>query len=177
MVNRFRRTAAAAAAVIALGGGGVAWAASSASASAAPTAIGRCTSNNLAVWVNADSADGTAGTTFYHLDFTNIGRSTCFLNGWPGVSASTAGRVQLGAAASRQNGVPAKTIDIAPGATAHSVLGYVDVQVDPSCKPANATFLKVFAPGAVQSKHAFFPLPVCRTSRNDLNVRRVQAGV
>ena len=177
MFNRFRRTAAAAAAVIALGGGGVAWAASSASASAAPTAIGRCTSNNLAVWVNADSADGTAGTTFYHLDFTNIGRSTCFLNGWPGVSATNANGNQLGAAASRQNGVPAKTIDIAPGATAHSVLGYVDVQVDPSCKPANATFLKVFAPGAVQSKHAFFPLPVCRTSRNDLNVRRVQAGV
>jgi hypothetical protein len=177
MVNRFRRTAAAAAAVIALGGGGVAWAASSASASAAPAAIGRCTSNNLAVWVNADSADGTAGTTFYHLDFTNIGRSTCFLNGWPGVSASTAGRVQLGAAASRQNGVPAKTIDIAPGATAHSVLGYVDVQVDPSCKPANAFFLTVFAPGAVQAKRAFFPLSVCRTSRNDLNVRRVQAGI
>ena len=62
MFNRFRRTAAAAAAVIALGGGGVAWAASSASASAAPAAIGRCTSNNLAVWVNADSADGTVGT-------------------------------------------------------------------------------------------------------------------
>ena len=177
MFNRFRRTAAAAAAVIALGGGGVAWAASSASASAAPAAIGRCTSNNLAVWVNADSADGTAGTTFYHLDFTNIGRTTCFLNGWPGVSASTAGRVQLGAAASRQNGVPAKTIDIAPGATAHSVLGYVDVQVDPSCKPANAFFLTVFAPGAVQAKRAFFPLSVCRTSRNDLNVRRVQAGI
>ncbi len=177
MFNGFRRTAVAAAAVLALGAGGAAWAASSASASASPTAIGRCTSNNLAVWVNADSADGTAGTTFYHLDFTNTGRSTCFLNGWPGVSASTAGRVQLGAAASRQNGVPAKTIDIAQGATAHSVLGYVDVQVDPSCKPANAFFLTVFAPGAVQAKRAFFPLSVCRTSRNDLNVRRVQAGI
>ena len=175
MFNRFRRTAAAAVAVIALGGGGVAWAASS--ASAAPAAIGRCTSNNLAVWVNADSADGTAGTTFYHLDFTNIGRSTCFLNGWPGVSAINANGRQLGAAASRQNGAPAKAINIAPGATAHSVLGYVDVQVDPTCKPANAFVLKVFAPGAVQAKRAFFPLSVCRTSRNDLNVRRVQAGV
>ncbi|HEX4087115.1 MAG TPA: DUF4232 domain-containing protein [Trebonia sp.] len=177
MFNGFRRTAAAAAAVIALGGGGVAWAATSASASAAPTAIARCTSNNLAVWVNADSADGTAGTTFYHLDFTNTGRSTCFLNGWPGVSATTLGRVQLGAAAARQNGVPAKTIDIPAGGTAHSILGYVDVQVDPSCKPATAAFLKVFAPGAFQAKRAFFPLSVCRTGRVDLNVRRVQAGV
>jgi hypothetical protein len=177
MFNGFRRTAVAAAAVLALGAGGAAWAASSASASASPTAIGRCTSNNLAVWVNADSADGTAGTTFFHLEFTNTGRGTCFLNGWPGVSATTLGRVQLGAAAARQTGVPAKTIDIAPGATVHSVLGYVDVQVDPTCKPANASFLKVFAPGAVSAKRAFFPLSVCRTGRIDLNVRRVQAGI
>jgi len=177
MVNRFRRTAAAAAAVIALGGGGVAWAASSASASASPAAIGRCTSNNLAVWVFADSEDGTAGTTFYHLDFTNTGRSTCFLNGWPGVSASTPGRVQIGAAAARANGAPAKTIDIAPGKTAHSLLGYEDVQIEPSCKPENASFLTVYAPGAVQARHAFFSLPVCRTTRGTLNVRRVQAGI
>jgi hypothetical protein len=37
--------------------------------------------------------------------------------------------------------------------------------------------LTVFAPGAFQAKRAVFPLPVCRTSRNDLNVRRVQAGI
>jgi len=177
MVNRFRRTAAAAAAVVALGGGGVAWAASSASAAAAPAAIGRCTANNLAVWVNADSADGTAGTTFYHLDFTNIGRSTCFLDGWPGVSATTLGGTQLGPAAARQLGVPAKTIDIPAGRTAHAVLGYVDIQVDPTCKPANAAFLKVYPPNSVAAKRAFFPLSVCRTNRVDLNVRRVQAGV
>ncbi len=177
MFNGFRRTAVAATAVLALGAGGAAWAATSASASAAPSAIGRCTSNNLAVWVNADSADGTAGTTFFHLDLTNTGRATCFLNGWPGVSATNQGGAQLGPAAARQNGVPAKTIDIAPGATAHSVLGYEDVQVDPSCKPQNATFLKVFAPGARGAKRAFFPLSVCRTGRVDLNVRRVQAGI
>jgi hypothetical protein len=177
MFNGFRRTAVAAVAVVALGAGGAAWAASSASASAAPGAIGRCTSDNLAVWVNADSADGTAGTTFYHLEFTNTGRSTCYLKGWRGVSAATLGRVQLGAAAARQNGVPAKTIDIAAGATAHSVLGYVDVQVDPSCKPENAAFLTVYAPGSFTAKRAFFPLSVCRTRRVDLNVRRVQAGI
>ena len=177
MFNGFRRTAVAAVAVAALGAGGVGWAASSASAAAAPAAIGRCTAGNLAVWVNADSADGTAGTTFFHLDFTNIGRSTCYLNGWPGVSATSLGGAQLGPAAARQNGVPAANIDIAPGRTAHVVLGYEDIQVDPSCKPANAAFLKVYPPSSVAAKRAFFPLSVCRTNRNDLNVRRVQAGV
>ena len=175
MINGFRRTATAAAAVLALGAGGAAWATTSASAS--PAAISRCTSNNLAVWVDADSADGTAGTTFYLLEFTNTGRSTCYLNGWPGVSAPPLGRVQLGAAAARQNGAPAKNIDIAPGATAHSVLGYEDIQVDPTCKPANAALLKVFPPNSRTADHAFFSLSVCRTGRIDLNVRRVQAGL
>jgi len=175
MSKGIRRAVTAAATVVALGAGSAAWAATS--ASAAPAAIGRCTANNLAVWVYADGADGTAGTTYYHLEFTNLGRSTCELTGFPGVSATTLGQIQLGAAAARQNGVPAKTIDIAPGRSAHSVLGYVDVQVDPSCKPENASFLKVYPPNSVAAKRAFFPLPVCRTGRVDLNVRRVQSGL
>src|SRR6202453_336119 len=69
MINGFRRTAAAAVSVLALGAGGAAWAASSASAAAtAPAAVSRCLAGHLAVWVNADSADGTAGTTYFNLD-------------------------------------------------------------------------------------------------------------
>jgi hypothetical protein len=174
MFNGFRRIAAAVVTVLTLGAGGAAWAASS--ASAAPAAVGRCTSGNLAVWVYADGADSTGGTTFYHLEFTNIGRSTCFLNGFPGVSATTLGRVELGAPAARQYGVPAKTIDLAPRATAHSLIGYVSSRVGSACKPESAGFLQVYAPGSASAKRAFFPLPVCTTSRVDLNVRRVAAG-
>ncbi len=175
MLNAFRRTAAAIVAVLVLAVGGAAWAITSASAASA--AIGRCTSANLAVWVFADGADSTAGTTFYHLEYTNTGRSTCYLNGFPGVSATTLSRKQLGQAAAHNDGVPATTIDLSPGRTAHSVLGYVDVQVSSACKPRNASFLQVYAPDALQAKRAFFPLPVCTTSRVDLNVRRVQAGL
>lgn len=175
MFNGFRRIAAAAVTVLALGAGGAAWAASS--ASAAPAAVGRCTSSNLAVWVYADGADSTGGTTFYHLEFTNIGRSTCFLNGFPGVSATTLGRVELGSPAARQYGVPAKTIDLAPRATAHSLIGYISSRVGSACKPQSAGFLQVYAPGSASAKRAFFPLPVCTTSRVDLNVRRVAAGL
>jgi Protein of unknown function (DUF4232) len=174
MFNGFRRIAAAVVTVLTLGAGGAAWAASS--ASAAPAAVGRCSSSNLAVWVYADGADSTGGTTFYHLEFTNIGRSTCFLNGFPGVSATTLGRVELGAPAARQYGVPAKTIDLAPRATAHSLIGYVSSRVGSACKPESAGFLQVYAPGSASAKRAFFPLPVCTTSRVDLNVRRVAAG-
>jgi hypothetical protein len=174
MLNRFRRIAAVAAAVLTLGAGGAAWAASS--ASAAPAAIGRCTSSNLAIWVYADGADSTGGTTFYNLEFSNIGRSTCSLTGFPDVVATTLRRVELGAPAVREYGVPAKTIDIAPGATAHSLIGYVASRVNAACKPESAGFLQVSPPNYPGSKRAFFPLPVCTTGRVDLNVRRVAAG-
>src|ERR1700761_2624966 len=87
-----RRVAASAAAGLALGLGSASSAASSASASpagktASSLIIPRCTASELAVWVNANSADGTAGTTFYHLDFTNISGKTCHLYSYPGVTA------------------------------------------------------------------------------------------
>ena len=177
MINGFRRTAAAVVSVIALGAGGAAWAASSASAaSTAPAAISKCSAGNLAVWVNADSDNGTAGTTFFTLDYTNTGRSTCSLDGYPGVSATTLTGAQIGRAATRNNSTPARVINLAPGATAHSNLGYHDILIEPSCKERTASFLKVFAPNDTVARHAFFPLTMCATGQSDLSVTRVQAG-
>jgi hypothetical protein len=175
MIKRFRRAAVAAAAALALAGG-AAWAASSASASTFP--IGQCGPGNLAVWVNADGADHTAGTTFYHLEYTNVSNVTCFLWGYPGVLATTLGGKQLGAAAAHNDPVTEKNVYLVAGATAHSVLGYVDAAVDSSCKPTTAAYLKVYVPGAFGPNRAFFPLPVCTTLKPvDLTVRRFQAGV
>jgi hypothetical protein len=177
MINGFRRTAAAAVTVLALGAGGAAWAASS--ASAAPTAqaaISRCGAGQLAVWVNADSANGAAGTIFFNLEYTNISHATCSLFGYPGVSATNSNGTQLGKAATRNSAAPAKTIDIVPGGTAHSFLGYHDILIEPSCKPKSAFFLKVFAPNDTVAKHAFFDLPVCTTGQANFSVERVQAG-
>lgn len=176
MFKRFRRTAAAAATVLALGAGGAAWAASSVSASTFP--IGQCGPSYLAVWVNADSANHTAGTTFYHLEYTNVTKVTCFLWGYPGVLATTLGGKQLGAAAAHNDPSTRKNVYLAPGATAHSVLGYVDVAVTASCKPRAASWLKVYVPGATGPKHAYFPLSVCTTIKPvDLTVWRFQAGI
>jgi hypothetical protein len=177
MFKRFRRTAAASAAVLALGAGGAAWAASAASASAAPTAaVPHCTSNNLAIWVYADGADTVSGTTTYDLEFTNLGRGPCSLTGFPAVTATTLRRVQLGPAAGRLYGVPATTVMIPPGRTAHSLIAYLGGRVVAGCKPENAGFLQVLAPNAGNSKRAYFPLPVCTTDRIDLLVRRIAVG-
>jgi hypothetical protein len=174
MITRVRRTAAVATAALALGIGSAAWATTSASASSAVTP--RCSAGNLAVWVNADSEDGALGTIFYHLDFTNISGHTCHLFGYPGVSATTSAGIQLGVPASRDSAVPATTVNIPPGGTAHSVLRYVDALVDPTCHPKTAFFLKVFPPNDTAARHAFFPLPVCTNKTIDLIIRRVQPG-
>ena len=177
MINGFRRTAAAAVGVLALGAGGAAWAASAASAApTAPAAISKCPATHLAVWVNADSANGTAGTTFFTLDYTNTSRTTCFLDGYPGVSATTLNGAQIGKAATRNNATPARVIDLAPGATAHSNLGYHDIVIEPSCKERTPAFLKVFAPNDTVAKRAFFSLTVCAAGQSDFSVTRVQAG-
>ena len=176
MIKRFRRAVIAAAAALALAAGGGAWAASSVSASTFP--ISPCGPGYLAVWVNADGADHTAGTTFYHLEYTNVSKVTCFLWGYPGVLASTLGGKQLGAAAVHDDPVARKNVYLAAGATAHSVLGYVDAAVGSSCKPKAAGYLKVYLPGAFGPKRAFFSLPVCTTLKPvDLTVWRFQAGV
>jgi len=53
---------------------------------ATPPAVPACTSGNTRVWIGLPG-DGTAGTTFYQLEFSNIGRSACSFFGFPGVSA------------------------------------------------------------------------------------------
>jgi hypothetical protein len=179
MIKGFRRTAAAAgaaAAALVLAIGGAALAASSATAATFP--IGQCLSGNLAVWVNPGSAVHTAGTTYYHLEYTNISNVTCFLWGYPGVLATTLDGEQLGHAAAHDDPVTEKNVYLVAGATAHSVLGYVGSDVNASCKPRTASFLKVYPPGSFGADRAFFPLSVCTTIKPvDLTVWRFQAGL
>lgn len=175
MIKGTRRSIAAAAAALGLGISAAVWATSS--ASAAPAASPKCTVGNLAVWVNADSEDGAAGTIHYHLEFTNISGHTCHLIGYPGVSATDAGGKQLGSPARRDSGVPATFVSIAPGGTAHSQFGWVDAALTPGCHPKTASYLRVFPPNDLGARRAFFDLQVCTTKNPvDLTIRRVQPG-
>jgi hypothetical protein len=84
---------------------------------------------------------------------------------------------QLGVAAIRRSDVAARYINIPPGGTAHSYLGYVDVQVTPECKPATAMYLKVYPPDDTGARNAFFPLKACTNNTFYLTIGRVRAGV
>ena len=174
MLKLNRRSVAAVVAAAAVAGS-VSWAATSASAATA-TLIPRCASGDVAVWLNAASADKSGATVNYHLEFTNTASRYCHLYSWPGVAALSSADKQLGPAADRDGSVPATYVNIAPGATAHAQFGYVTGLVTKSCEPALATHLNVFPPDDNGSRAAFFSAPVCTKGVKDLVIGRVQSG-
>jgi hypothetical protein len=86
-----------------------------------------CAASGLQAWLGPGDGDGgaaaggPAGGTYYLLEFTNVSASSCDLYGYPGVSAYAAGG-QVGRAAAHDMSVRPRRVELAPGATAHSVL-------------------------------------------------------
>jgi hypothetical protein len=158
-----RIAAVAAAAVAGLAISTAAYAATT-SSSAPAHLIPRCTANDLGVWVALDQGNGAAGTIYYPLEFTNLSDHTCYLYGYPGVSALNADGNQLGSSAGWGSLAGARIVNVAPGATAHTILAYHDVAVapGPGCgQVKSATVLRVYAPGQRSSNQAGFPAPAC----------------
>jgi hypothetical protein len=141
-----------------------AYAATSSGTARAATAIPKCTAADLGVWVAIDQGNGAAGTIYYPLQFTNLSGHTCELDGYPGVSAIGDNGQQLGSPANWSPVVRAQVVLLAPGATAHTLLGYHDVAVstEPSCDPvSNAGLLSVIPPGQSTATDAEFSIEAC----------------
>jgi Protein of unknown function (DUF4232) len=152
-------------------------ASASTSAHAAPRVIPKCAASELGVWVSANEGNGTAGSIYYPMEFTNIGSQTCYLDGFPGVSAISSTLHQLGASAIWNHSVSPSIVNLAPGATAHSILQYIVVQVSPQCKQTNAAMLKIYPPDQTFSTNAFWPMESCTTSSPVyLSVEAIQPG-
>ena len=133
-------------------------------ADTAPAAVPACTAANLGAWVAVDQGNGAAGSIYYPLQFTNLSRHACAMRGFPGVSAIDRNGHQLGSPARWATRVPARTVVLAPGATAHTILQYSDVEVTtaPGCHPVFSTFeLRIYPPGQYSATHAFFGLEAC----------------
>jgi Protein of unknown function (DUF4232) len=137
---------------------------SSGTARAAASSVPRCISFNLGVWVAVDQGNGAAGTIYYPLEFTNLSGHTCYLDGFPGVSAVDRDGHQLGSPAGWNRAVAAHTVILAPGATAHTILAYHDAAVttEPGCDPVySALQLRVYPPGEYTPTYAAFDFEVC----------------
>jgi uncharacterized protein DUF4232 len=146
----------------------------------APSAGGtpRCASSRLAVWLGVGEGGGTAGGVVYPLEFTNISGSSCHLRGFPGVSALAGS--QLGSPAGRDHAVPAQTVTLADGDTAHALVRFADVGAfsPSSCRPKTAGALRVFPPGETASRLVPFSFQACsKPGPVFLTVRVVEPGV
>ena len=104
-------------------------------ASPAPAGPGPCPTRSLQVKLGA--GQGTAGSAFTTIDFTNISNVTCTLYGYPGVSLQTAKPVhQIGKPAKENPATPRKLVTLQPQTTANALLQIVDAGNYPAAHAA-----------------------------------------
>lgn len=145
-------------------------------ASAPHTAtVAQCNNNNTYVWF-ADAPNGTAGPIYYPVEFTNIGKSTCTLYGYPGVSAVNTNLKQVGAAAARVRS-SRSTVTLKPGQTANAMLSILPKGFLPGCKTAAVDGLFVYPPNETGGQFVLnFSFWVCK-NKSTLRISPVTSGI
>jgi hypothetical protein len=150
-----------------------------ASRHAVAASVPGCATSSLVIWLDTQGR-GTAGSTYYNLEFTNLSTHACTLLGYPGVSGIDLAGHQLGSAAGRNPEHSATAVTIAAHATAHAVLRIVDASNYPTstCSQRTAAGLRVYPPGQMAAKAVPYPFLACsRSGPGYLSVEAVQAGV
>ncbi|MGC9974768.1 MAG: DUF4232 domain-containing protein [Gaiellaceae bacterium] len=124
-----------------------------------------CATSGLVVWLDT-YGNGTAGSIYYNLEFTNLSGHACTLFGYPGVSAVNLAGKQLGSAAIRNNVGPPGTVKLASGSSAIVVLRITDVDNFPSsvCHRVTAAGLRVYPPNQKKSELVPYPFGACSRS-------------
>jgi Domain of unknown function (DUF4232) len=153
-------------------------AAATAAAAAAgqPTAsLPPCATSQLTGWLGVPG-NGAAGAVYYQLQLSNVGRASCTLFGFPGVSAVNRGDGrQLGRAAGRDYTRPATLQVLAPGTTVHALLRIADPRFL-GCPSATAAGLRVYPPGQFGSLFVPFRFQACTGASGNLTIRAVRHG-
>ena len=78
-------------------------------------------------------AQGTAGSVYQVIDFTNISNVSCTLYGYPGISLAAGTPVtQIGLAATENSTTARQLVTLAPGAVANALLQITDAHNYPA---------------------------------------------
>lgn len=144
---------------------------------ASPAAAPGCATRDLQVKLGV--SQGTAGSTYTVIDFTNIGTGTCTLYGYPGVALAGGSPVaQIGAAAAESDATPRLLVTLAPGATGNALLRIVDAGNFPpgKCHPVTASFLQVFPPNQTTPTYVATSTQACAKPVRLLTIGVVQPG-
>lgn len=142
----------------------------SSGSSSSATAQGRCATGSLAASVRHVGA--AAGSTYYTIALRNTGKSSCTLVGYPGVSlVRGANGTQVGAAAARQPGGSAGTVQVPAGGSTTFSVRVAEAGNYPAaqCRPTTTRGLRIYPPG---NKDALFlarsGITGCANSASDL---------
>lgn len=144
-------------------------------------AVPACTAGEIGAWVAIDQGNGAAGSIYFPLQFTNLSAHSCSMRGFPGVSAISRNGNQLGSPAGWDHVIQARTVILAPGATAHTILRWSDAAVttEPGCDPVFSTLeLRIYLPGQYSSTDAVFDLEACsHAGPVYMSVEPIRSGV
>ena len=144
-----------------------------------------CAASGLEAWLGLAQTPGSTSVrsvgnrrTYYTLEFTNVSARSCSLYGYPEVSAYAGqgtGGTQIGSAAARDTSVRPRPVTLAPGQTAHSVLGVASTVTFQStaCAQVTAAELRVTLPD--QIRPAFVPIHLSACSKKGPEFLSVQA--
>jgi Protein of unknown function (DUF4232) len=173
------------------GGGASATAGSSTAAAAATTAPpaqattaaaaggpAGCATRDLSA--KTTNGQGTAGSIYVNIDFTNISNTTCTVYGYPGVSLAGGTPVaQIGLAATRSTAASPQLVTLAPGAVGNALLQVVDAGNFPpaNCSPTNATYLQIYPPNQTTPMYVAFSSQACAKPEQILTIGVIQPGV
>lgn len=147
------------------------------SAGAGTAAAAACPSGDLSV--TAAATQGTAGSVYATVTFTNRGSRTCSLYGYPGVSIGTGGSYhQVGFAAVEAPSPPRELVTLPPDGVASAVLQVAEAGNYSSgqCRPEHTSEMKVYPPNQTQALYTPFSATGCAGPEKLLTVSVVQPG-
>ena len=126
-------------------------------------------------------AQGTAGSIYQVIYFTNLSNTPCTLYGYPGVAlAAGSSQVnQVGAAASRSSATAPTVVTLDAGQSANATLRIVEAGNYPTgtCQPTATSFLQIFPPGQTTPIYLAYKSTGCSSSAvNLLSVSVMAAG-
>ncbi len=125
-------------------------------------------------------SQGTAGSVYTTIDFTNISSVTCTLYGYPGVSLQTARPVhQIGKPAKENPTTPRQLVTLQPQTTGNALLQIVDAGNYPAstCGPVTAHYLQVYPPNQTTPTYIKFKTQACSKPVPHHDRRRGQARI
>lgn len=130
--------------------------------------------------VKAGLSQGTAGSIYQVIEFTNISNVSCTLYGYPGISFASTGSSggQIGLSAKENPTPPRELVTLAPGATANALLRIVDAGNFPpaTCGMVTAHWLVIYPPNQTTPVYLKYSSPTCSKQVQILTVNVVQPG-